>query len=248
MLIKKFSFLVISLISASLALAQASEREFETSGLAMLKLSNASGKVLVVMKDGAADKALLKWSERAGSRGKCDIIAERQNEALLIEFKGSGFLSSCRADIELELPRKGLKAEVEVGSGDLEIKDFIGELEFRTGSGDVRVAGNIQQMDGRTGSGSIRAEGLLGSAELRTGSGDVSLVYAKKDVRGQGQLKISTGSGNIDVFMPKERSVSIDIQTASGNISQELASKPDAPYQLKLRAGSGNISVKPLSR
>lgn len=86
------------------------------------------------------------------------------------------------------------EVDVELGSGDVRVRDVSGPVGARTGSGEVtlvRVAGPV---DVESSSGSINGSALAGPVVAGTSSGDVTLELARAQ-----QVRANTSSGDIAV-------------------------------------------------
>ena len=85
------------------------------------------------------------------------------------------------------------EVDVELGSGDIRVRDVSGPVNARTGSGEVTlVRVVVGPVDVDSSSGSISGSGLAGPVVADTSSGDVALELT----RAQG-VHASTSSGDI---------------------------------------------------
>ncbi|QJC50536.1 DUF4097 domain-containing protein [Paenibacillus albicereus] len=170
--------------------------------------------------------------------------------------------------------RKFEELQADLGSGDLDADGIeVGKLTLKTGSGDIDLS-SVQggTISLRTGSGSIdgeqvRAEELTAKAS----SGDISLedvggalvldtgsgsIRAEMD-RLEQPVTASSGSGNVTIatqFAPE--SATVQYSTGSGRFRTDWSAGKgsedssatlvygDGEVRVKLRAGSGNISLR----
>lgn len=132
--------------------------------------------------------------------------------------------------------------EVVIGSGNLTVKDLIGDIEANTDSGNVdirRVRATYLQLD--TGSGNVNVSDCeADSVSSDAGSGNISigLDAIPRDV------SLAAGSGNVGLTVPRAR-YRLDLRTKSGNVDVDgLSNDPDADNAIAINAGSGNIRVR----
>lgn len=119
--------------------------------------------------------------------------------------------------------------------GNLVLTNINGSLDIRTSDGDIKlekIMGNVQTS---TSDGNIRLTGVQGAVELKTSDGDInfkdlkgSLSAATSDgnIRGnitelQQELVIKTGDGSIDVVIPAQ--LGLDLNIKGENLSIPLA-------------------------
>ena len=190
---------------------------------------------------------------RTGSGDRARVIVEGRGRDAEAEFQRRRF--SARADdgdltvrtdpprrrtwnnrtdanfqVTVEVPRR-YSADIDVGSGNVEVASLEGDLRVDVGSGNVDVAdvdGDRIVLD--TGSGNVQARTLRGDVRVDTGSGNVRID------RVDGPLHADTGSGNVEVGRVNGEA---DVSTGSGSIAFAL----DAAYESRLNAGSGSITV-----
>lgn len=145
---------------------------------------------------------------------------------------------------------------LETGSGDVTASDIDGEaLKIETGSGAIQVSDiDLPKVDLETGSGAIRAESIRAErASLETGSGSVGLML-DSDID---MLAIESGSGEIEVTVPKNFGAEVSMETGSGSLSTEMPIEVmkksrnelhgtigDGRGKLSLETGSGSIVLR----
>ena len=180
------------------------------------------------------------------------------------------------ADVRLE--GRFAAITMETGSGDVSI-DACGDTRIRSGSGDVRIdevraasvksgSGNVtvrratSDIDLQAASGDIRVEDAGANARLSTSSGDIDLVSirgrigaktASGDVvvgrAGEGQLEVTTTSGDVAVAVVAGTAVKLDCTSVSGRVHSQLE-PADAPGEAErslfvtARTASGDITIR----
>lgn len=148
-------------------------------------------------------------------------------------------------DITVLVPT-GSAAEVETGSGDVQLTGRFGEVSGKAGSGDLSVesSGDVRVVAGsgdirigscsgvfaKTGSGDIRVGRVTGGVELESGSGGIEVDGPVTDAR------LSAASGDIGVGTVAGR---LTVKTASGDINVRRAEEGD----ITVRAASGDVTV-----
>lgn len=176
--------------------------------------------------------------------GSGDVSADATTGSLAVHT-GSG-------DVEATSTKGHL--EIHSGSGDVTVDDAAGAAELATGSGDIDIRGRVGgSLEARTGSGDVTAEAVDGDRLFaRTGSGDIRLgpvqatdvelhtgsgsVRARM-ARAPKTLRVDTGSGEVDLALPRDVSADLDIETGSGGI------RVDMPVQL-LSSGRSHFRGK----
>lgn len=139
--------------------------------------------------------------------------------------------TDARFRVTVEIPRR-YSADIDLGSGSVDVASLMGNLRVDVGSGSVRVEdveGDEISLD--TGSGSVRAQTLRGDVRIDTGSGSVSVdrVY--------GPLSVDTGSGSVSVG---EVDGETHIDTGSGGVAMTLRSAAAS----RVSTGSGSVELR----
>ncbi|MGB3544694.1 DUF4097 family beta strand repeat-containing protein [Rubrivirga sp.] len=129
-----------------------------------------------------------------------------------------------RFQVTIEIPRR-YSANIDLGSGNVDVASLEGDLTVDVGSGNV----NVEDVDGDrivldTGSGNVRAELLRGNVRIDTGSGNVEVD------RVEGELSVDTGSGNVEVGLHSNTASRID--TGSGGATVRLPRGADLDIDL----------------
>jgi len=140
-------------------------------------------------------------------------------------------IKSVSGNITLE----GLTGQVEAGtvSGDVAAQGLAGRVGFKSLSGDLTVAGGeFERFDAKTVSGKVTADLALNC---------------------DGRLRVATLSGAVTIRLPAGSDTSVDLRSATGQVSSEFggldsATRPGASTLTgTLGAGSGQVSVSTMS-
>jgi hypothetical protein len=223
------------------------QREELAAGITAVRMDVGSGDVMIRTGDrpqASVTAHVRTWWWRNGDP------AYRRNGNTLVLTGCRG----CSVDYELVVPRgttvsgdagsgtvlaRGVReVDVELGSGDIRVREVSGAVDARTGSGDVtlvRVAGPV---DVQSSSGSISGSGLAGPVVADTSSGDVALELTRAQ-----EVRASTSSGDVDLMVPAGR-YRVDTGDDDEGADIEVVDDPDARYALELDTSSGDIAVR----
>jgi hypothetical protein len=167
---------------------------------------------------------------------------------------------NCGVSYEVRAPKgeQGIKVTGESGSGDVRLQG-VSTVDLEVGSGNIEIKNATGAIRAKTGSGNITVTDVAGDAVLTTGSGDVEgrdLRGARTTVEvGSGQITLRlpgtgdasavTSSGDIDVTVPVG-TCEIVAETDSGDRNISVGAPTTAnPHRVNLRTGSGDITVTP---
>ena len=129
------------------------------------------------------------------------------------------------------------EVDVELGFGDIRVREVSGAVGARTGSGEVTLVHVAGPVDVQSSSGSISGSGLSGPVVADTSSGDVVLKLTRAQ-----EVRASTSSGDVDLTVPAGR-YRVDTGDDEG-ADIEVVDDPDARYALELDTSSGDIAVR----
>jgi len=158
--------------------------------------------------------------------------------------------------------------KAETVSGGVQVAGTVrGEVEASAVSGDVRVTAAAGQVSVSSVSGAVEIGSVNGRAEVNTVSGSVRVTGRRLegafhsvsgdfvvtgDFARDGSTTFDTHSGRVELVLPRGAPASIDVNTFSGDIDNQL---PDARKdretrrELRLRVGNGGprISIRTFS-
>ena len=186
------------------------------------------------------------------------LIAERRGNKVYIEARvpnhhcqGLCWDNYTQAlDLEIEVP-KGIIADVDDSSGELEIRD-VGDLDLEDSSGDVEledISGRIRLQDS---SGEIRILRVAGDIEIEDNSGEIKVRAVKGSVvvrdDSSGDIDVTDVTGTVRV--ENDGSGSIDVRDVGGDFivdhdgsgeitSRGVKGKTDVPEPRRSRRNRG---------
>src|SRR3954470_13082648 len=111
-------------------------------------------------------------------------------------------------------------AQLEAASGDLTVGRVGGALRIRTASGGIHIGDVTGDVSAETASGGIAMRSGGGSLRAKSASGSIRVGMLR-----QGQARIGTASGDVQVGVAPGTGVWLDLNTASGRSTSDLAMK-----------------------
>jgi hypothetical protein len=108
---------------------------------------------------------------------------------------------------DIKIDKIGGSVETVTYGGDIIIHQVSGNVTSNTYGGDIALVGANGIVKAKSGGGDISLRRISGSIVASTGSGD---VYAELNPNGKENTKISSGSGNIKLFLPENSKVNIE--------------------------------------
>lgn len=166
-------------------------------------------------------------------------------------------------DGSISLERIEGRIELNTGDGSLRGEELRGTLRAHSGDGSIRFQDIEGEVDIDTGDGGGEVSGRLSSVRLRTGDGTVT-VRAEDGSTMTDDWEIRTGDGGVRIELPEGFAATLDADTGDGHVSVHGFGEPDSAgrddesrgvlrrplnaggRQLRLRTGSGTISVRTL--
>ncbi|GAA3345629.1 DUF4097 family beta strand repeat-containing protein [Amorphoplanes nipponensis] len=164
------------------------------------------------------------------------------------DIRATGRWASAQADVasaDVSLDEVTGDAFLKAASGDLAAGRVGGSLRISSSSGGLRVGDVNGDVNADTASGDITLRRVGGSLHARTASGEVEVGLLSR-----GKARVSTASGDVSVGVAAGTGVWLDLDTASGSTSSDLAMRggapagtPEAALELRVRTASGDIDV-----
>ena len=98
--------------------------------------------------------------------------------------------------------------------GKLNVKDAPAGADVRTGGGDIHIPSAKGYVKASTGGGDIIIDEVDGWVSAGTGAGDVEITMTGNAEEGKRDVSVSTGSGDVTLYVPKNLSMQVDIELA----------------------------------
>ena len=159
----------------------------------------------------------------AGGFGPCELdLASDLGAVSVSESRGRLRLKSDVGQIEAS-GISGSVVEVKTEVGSINLFDVEGRLTLRTETGEV---------EGRS---------LAGSLDARSEFGSMRLELTRLD---PGEHAVRSGYGAVDVELPRDAEVRLEVEVEGGSAHVEYKSRPQAPTLLRLATESGSLWVR----
>ncbi|MFY0688610.1 MAG: DUF4097 family beta strand repeat protein [Cyclobacteriaceae bacterium] len=266
----KYLIVALSLISFT-GRAQIAITEFEASNVKKVKVKGSFCNVMATTGSKTYVKGVINGN---GNEGDYEFRSSIEGETLMLEVikrvKRSGFrMENSVIDLMVkqgtaieivnssgDINARNLQANeftFESTSGDVDVKDIIGNTSLGSTSGDIEGS-NIQgNLKGGSTSGDITISEVSGEINVKSTSGNIEITNTTTDIFAQstsgeielsevkGQLEIRATSGNIE-GMEIELTGDSQFRTSSGEIELDLINNIDA-LSFDLQASSGSLNV-----
>ena len=210
------------------------EETFEVGDVPSLDVTNFAGSVTI--RPGEEGVVRVVATKKAPSRSRLERIEVSMTEKdgrVVIESEQPAPRSNVSVDLEITAPA-GSRVDVDIGAGEVDVRDITGRIDVHNGAGtvDVRGARGVARVD--VGAGQITYEGApSGDCRFETGVGEVILrLPADLDV----QVDLSTGIGAVDVDFHVDGRVAVrSVEGVIGDGSQG---------SIYAHTGAGSVSVR----
>lgn len=152
----------------------------------------------------------------------------------LVAKSGSGDISVQRCDGTLRAT---------TGSGNVQVEHVTDRSLVSSGSGRITLAVVEGDVDAKCGSGDVQIGRLDGELTAKSGSGDVDVRQAHS-----GKVVASTASGDVTVAVPRGTAVWLDLNTVTGDVSNELddvesPEETDTRLELRAKTATGDVVI-----
>lgn len=215
------------------------EEEFQVDGTGELDVRFSSGRLHI--KEGSPGRIAVTVDGRTA-----DLVLEQSGSIVTIGSRKSGFLTSSRYQISVEVP-VGCDVTANVASADVQTECEIGRLQVNSASGDVRftkagdvtartASGDVHGSVARycsfvSASGDLHLDRTIGKTTASTASGDIYVREVEGDFSGSSlsgdinidrfsgdDLTAKAVSGNVRIGVPAGTAINLDATTRTGSI------------------------------
>jgi hypothetical protein len=146
---------------------------------------------------------------------------------------------------DLQIDRVIKDCSINSASGDIRLGWVGGDVRIHSASGDIAAQHVGKDIDATTASGDIDVNRADGGVRAKTASGDVKVGVAQR-----GDVRIHTASGDVSIGIAAGTGVWLDLATASGRTTSDLATGDGTPpstgtaLNVKVRTASGDITLR----
>jgi hypothetical protein len=251
------------------------ERRFRVSGEPDVRLATFDGAIAVRGWD--RDEVYVEVEKRGRDRGEVEAIelaVDQDGRQISVEARQPGAKKyafgvvttrSRTAKIVASVPT-GSNVVLRTGDGILTIERVKGRVELRSNDGNINGLDLRGDVFAQTDDGVIRMEGLDGRCDVSTGDGSINLQGRLDALRARtsdgsvvvkllpgtqitNEWSLSSGEGQIVLYVPEGLSASIDAEAGEGRARVDpalsFASPPDLPRgTLRGTLGSGGELVR----
>jgi hypothetical protein len=228
------------------------ERSFELGREPRLEIDNFAGKVTV--RAGESDTLrVIATKRRQGlaDLGRIEIDWDESEDGLVIRTRKPASLGNVSVEFEVTAPA-GTRLAVKTGAGNTEVVGLSGGVKVATGAGGIVIEDVSAEIEAQTGAGGINVRGASGRVQLHTGAGGIDY-----EGRPLGDCRFETGAGGIDLFLPGDVNVMVDLDTGLGSIDVDFVMEGRATKRavkgaigtgaegsIYAHTGTGGISVR----
>jgi DUF4097 and DUF4098 domain-containing protein YvlB len=250
---------VLCALAAAGASAQDFQRSYNLGDGGSVEIANVSGDVNLTGYEGSA--VVVNAYKTGRDRDMVEVEDDSTQGRVVLRAK---YPNNCNCDasvrFEVRVPRSSNLSfdKISTASGNVKAEGFSGRLHLSTASGDVTVRGVGGEIRANTASGTVRIANATGTVNANTASGDVEVELTR--VEGNGNMRFSSASGDVNVRLPSNIDARVSMSTASGDIETNFpievrrdryGSGTRAEGQLgsgsrdlKISTASGNVSLK----
>ena len=212
------------------------DRTFEVGASPRLNITTFAGEISI--RAGGDDSIHVIATKRSMSRSNLDRIELSMTplgNELQIEARLPGNRGNSAVDLEITAP-VGTRVELRSGAGSLDVSGLNGPLTADLGAGAVTLRDVRGLLDLDSGAGDIAIRRSTGPVRLFLGAGQIE--YEGNPV---GNCRIHTGAGNVDLRLPPELNMRLNLTTGIGNIDVDYdVTGTVKPREVQGRVGDGS--------
>ncbi len=193
------------------------EQIFEVGDAPQLTVDSFAGSITV--RAGASSVIEVVATKKATSSRNLDRIEvemAQQDGDLVIRTRIPRGFSNASVELEVTTPAS-TRLDLHTGAGSVRVSGLSGDVKVDSGAGSVTIDDVTGQIDAHSGAGSIEVRGASGLVRLNTGAGSISYQGTP-----QGDCSFESGTGSIELVLPADLSVKVDLGTGVGSIDVEF--------------------------
>ena len=207
------------LAMAGTASAQDFQKSYRLASGGQIHVGNISGDVVVTGYDG--DSIIVKGTKKGRDRDKIEV-EDRSTDGRV--DLGVHYPKHCECDASIQF-------EVQVPRSVSYVFDGISSV-----SGDVEISGVTGRVHASAVSGDVRVKSVSGSVSASAVSGDVEVGVDR--LEGGDDMKFSSVSGDVSVYLPSSLDADVDMSSFSGSI------KTDFPIEVRTEKDGSRSSAR----
>ena len=177
------------------------------------------------------------WDEN-----KVEVFSTRGWFRKVREENDSLSIKELSGDLSIKVPHK-IILDLSLVSGDAKIEKCEGEIYLKAVSGDIEFSDIKGELTLKSVSGDVRGKGIEGRLESETHSGETRIDFEEVE-----NVKIKTRTGDVELTIPRDSSLKIELKTEDGNIDCDLPlkgiKKEEGYLKGVLGKGKGELRVK----
>jgi len=252
---------ILCAVGAATASAQDFRQSFNLSQGGSITIKNVSGDINISGYDGAAVEVTAFKEGRDRDQVSVENLSTANHILLRADYPHN---CDCDASLRFEVKVPGSVSfnfeRISTASGNLNAENVMGHVEMHTASGNVLISGVSGEIRSSSASGTVRVKDSAGSVSANSASGDVEVELSR--VEGDGDMRFSSASGNVNVRMPSTIDATVEMSTVSGSIetnfpievkhnnygpgSRARGQLGGGSRLLKISSASGDVSLKSL--
>jgi len=227
---------LLSVLSLSAFAAPMENKTFDAEALKQLIITNRTDGNISIQ--AYKTTRIVAYVSKTQKSNACLADFKQVGDTLTVETTTGS--ARCKLNLKFKVPKQ-LALQLTAGAGNISVKGTNGSIQVNAGSGNTLINATVTQLESRIGSGYIDVRGLAGNAQVMSVSGRVELAYAT--VPEEGELTVHTGSGDVEIKLPKDSKVVTNYLTATGETHSDISNAQDAQFKVNVRTGSGDLSM-----
>ncbi|HVG17951.1 MAG TPA: DUF4097 family beta strand repeat-containing protein [Blastocatellia bacterium] len=246
------------ILTSALAFAQDFQKKYEIGAGGHINVSSVSGNVTVTGYDGSV--VLVTAIKEGSDRDKVEVEDTSAGDRIDLRTRYAPNCN-CNASINftVQVPRsvKYNFDKLSTASGNIEVRNVMGQLRARSASGDVTVEDVSGSINASSASGNVRVKDASGAVNASAASGNVEVEMTS--VEGSENMEFTSASGNVYVKAPASLDATVDMSSVNGSLKTDFPLEVKEPQygsrrsahgrlgngsrSLKIRSASGDVSL-----
>ncbi|MBB1284246.1 DUF4097 family beta strand repeat protein [Flavisolibacter sp. BT320] len=214
-------------IAYKIYVPQASSTDLSTSG-GSIHLASLNGAQSFSTSGGSLHLKGVSGKINGRTSGGSIHLEDTNNEIDLSTSGGSIHAKNCSGNIRLT-----------TSGGSLDLADMKGYVRATTSGGSVKGSGMEGELITFTSGGSIKLDNLAGSLETGTAGGNISMSFTSLGK----YVKVHNSAGNIDITLPKDKGLDLDLSGKISNTSLANFSGKMDENEIRGKLNGGGIPV-----